>query len=160
MSCCRRCCARWALHKPPWLLGHSDGGSIALLHAARFPDAVAGLVVMAPHLFVEDVSVASIQRTREVFGSTDLPQRLARHHDDVDSAFWGWNDIWLDPAFRAGTSRPRFRPSAARCWPSRAWTTNTARWNRSAASDSACRRRGCWSWPTVAIRRTATSPKR
>ncbi len=41
------------------------------------------------------------QRTREAFAGTDLPQRLARHHDDVDSAFWGWNDIWLDPAFRA-----------------------------------------------------------
>jgi len=85
----------------PWLLGHSDGGSIALLHAARHPEAVAGLVVMAPHLFVEDISVASIQRTREIFDSTDLRQRLARHHDDVDSAFWGWNHIWLDPAFRA-----------------------------------------------------------
>jgi len=92
-----------ALHiaEAPWLLGHSDGGSIALLHAARHPDAVAGLVVMAPHLFVEDISVASIQRTREIFDSTDLRQRLARHHDDVDSAFWGWNHIWLDPAFRA-----------------------------------------------------------
>jgi pimeloyl-ACP methyl ester carboxylesterase len=92
-----------ALHiaEAPWLLGHSDGGSIALLHAARHPEAVAGLVVMAPHLFVEDISVASIQRTREIFDSTDLRQRLARHHDDVDSAFWGWNHIWLDPAFRA-----------------------------------------------------------
>jgi pimeloyl-ACP methyl ester carboxylesterase len=97
----------------PWLLGHSDGGSIALLHAARFADAVAGLVVMAPHLFVEDVSVTSIQRTREVFGSTDLPQRLARHHDDVDSAFWGWNDIWLDPAFRSWNIQPELQ--AIRC---------------------------------------------
>jgi pimeloyl-ACP methyl ester carboxylesterase len=86
---------------PPWLFGHSDGGSIALLHAAHFPDAVAGAVVLAPHVFVEDVSVSSIARTREAFGGTDLPQRLARHHDDVASAFWGWNDAWLDPAFRA-----------------------------------------------------------
>jgi pimeloyl-ACP methyl ester carboxylesterase len=86
---------------PPWLFGHSDGGSIALLHAARFPDAVAGAVVLAPHVFVEDVSVSSIARTREAFAGTDLPQRLARHHDDVTSAFWGWNDVWLDPAFRA-----------------------------------------------------------
>jgi pimeloyl-ACP methyl ester carboxylesterase len=89
------------IDEAPWLLGHSDGGSIALLHAARFPERVAGLVVLAPHLFVEALSVASIQRTREVFGGTDLPQRLARHHDDVASAFWGWNHIWLDPAFRA-----------------------------------------------------------
>jgi pimeloyl-ACP methyl ester carboxylesterase len=89
------------LEQPAWLVGHSDGASIALLHAAQFPEAVAGLVLMAPHLFVEDVSVSSIQRTRELFASTDLAQRLARHHDDVDSAFWGWNDIWLDPAFRS-----------------------------------------------------------
>ena len=93
---------RQALHieQPAWLVGHSDGASIALLHAAQYPDAVAGLVLMAPHLFVEQISVGSIERTRELFISTDLAQRLARHHADVDSAFWGWNDIWLDPAFR------------------------------------------------------------
>ena len=85
----------------PWLFGHSDGGSIALLHAARFPDSVAGAVLLAPHVFVEDLSVQSIRRTREAFAGSDLPQRLARHHDDVGSAFWGWNDVWLDPAFRA-----------------------------------------------------------
>jgi pimeloyl-ACP methyl ester carboxylesterase len=84
----------------PWLFGHSDGGSIALLYASRFADAVAGLIVLAPHLFVEDVSVSSIERTRQAFGDTDLPQRLARHHDDVGSAFWGWNDIWLHAPFR------------------------------------------------------------
>jgi pimeloyl-ACP methyl ester carboxylesterase len=89
------------IEQPAWLVGHSDGGSIALLHASRHPAAVAGLVLMAPHLFVEELSVTSIQRTRDVFGGTDLRQRLARHHDDVDSAFWGWNDIWLDPAFRS-----------------------------------------------------------
>ena len=88
------------IDEPAWLLGHSDGGSIALLHAAHCPEAVAGLVVMAPHLFVEDISTDSIRQAREAFQHTDLPQRLARHHDDVDSAFWGWNDIWLDPAFR------------------------------------------------------------
>jgi pimeloyl-ACP methyl ester carboxylesterase len=85
----------------PWLFGHSDGGSIALLHAAHFPDAVAGAGVLAPHVFVEDVSVQSIARTREAFAGTDLPQRLARHHDDVGSAFWGWNDVWLSAAFRS-----------------------------------------------------------
>jgi len=85
----------------PWLFGHSDGGSIALIHAASFPDCVAGAIVAAPHIFVEDVSVESIARTREVYLTTDLRSKLARYHDDVDSAFWGWNDIWLDPAFRA-----------------------------------------------------------
>lgn len=82
----------------PWLFGHSDGGSIALLHAARFD--VAGLVVVAPHLFVEDVSIASIRQARDAYETTDLKQRLSRYHDDPDSAFRGWNDVWLDPAFR------------------------------------------------------------
>jgi pimeloyl-ACP methyl ester carboxylesterase len=84
----------------PWLFGHSDGGSIALLHAARFVDRVAGLVVLAPHTHVEDVSLASIGIARSAYQSSDLKQRLARYHDDPDSAFWGWNGIWLDPSFR------------------------------------------------------------
>ncbi len=87
--------------EPPWLLGHSDGGSIALLHATKHP--VAGTVVMAPHILVEDLSVTSIEGARAAYETTDLRQRLARHHDDPDSAFRGWNGIWLDPAFRAWT---------------------------------------------------------
>jgi pimeloyl-ACP methyl ester carboxylesterase len=86
---------------PPWLFGHSDGGSIALIHAAMFPELVAGVIAVAPHLFVEDLSVRSIERARDVYRTTDLRERLARHHADVESAFWGWNDIWLDPAFRS-----------------------------------------------------------
>jgi pimeloyl-ACP methyl ester carboxylesterase len=86
---------------PPWLFGHSDGGSIALLHAAAFPERTAGLIVLAPHILVEDLSVASIARAREAYLHTELRARLARHHDDPDSAFWGWNDIWLHPDFRA-----------------------------------------------------------
>ena len=82
----------------PWLFGHSDGGSIALLHAARH--AVAGVVAIAPHLFVEDISVASIEQARDAYETTDLRARLARYHDDPDSAFRGWNDVWLSPAFR------------------------------------------------------------
>jgi len=82
----------------PWLFGHSDGGSIALLHAARHP--AAGVVAVAPHLFVEDVSIASIEKARDAYESTDLRMRLARHHADPDSAFRGWNDVWLSPAFR------------------------------------------------------------
>ena len=84
----------------PWLFGHSDGGSIALLHAARWPQLVAGTVVLAPHIVVEDLSIASIEKARIAYETTDLRERLARHHDDPDSAFRGWNDIWLDPAFR------------------------------------------------------------
>ncbi len=85
----------------PWLFGHSDGGSIALLFAARFPDRLAGAIVVAPHILVEEISVFSIAEARTAYLQTTLRQRLARHHADVDSAFWGWNDIWLHPAFRA-----------------------------------------------------------
>ena len=93
--------ARLGITDPPWLFGHSDGGSIALLYAAAHPGNVAGLVVVAPHVFVEDVSVASIEQARVAYAATDLKNRLAHYHDDPDSAFLGWNDIWLDPAFRA-----------------------------------------------------------
>jgi pimeloyl-ACP methyl ester carboxylesterase len=86
---------------PPWLIGHSDGGSIALIHAAGFPECVEGLVVLAPHVFVEDLSISSIERARETYLTTDWKVKLARYHRDTDSAFWGWNDIWLDPAFRS-----------------------------------------------------------
>ena len=86
--------------KSPWLFGHSDGGSIALIHAATFPSKVAGVIALAPHLFVEDVSVTSIANTREAYLTTALKSKLARFHNDVDSAFWGWNNIWLNPAFR------------------------------------------------------------
>lgn len=83
----------------PWLLGHSDGGSIALLYAASFPDRTAGVIALAPHIMVEALSVTSIAATRQAYLDTDLKAKLARHHDNVDSAFWGWNDIWLDPRF-------------------------------------------------------------
>lgn len=89
-----------AQRDPPWLFGHSDGGSIALLHAAAFPQALQGAIVLAPHIVVEEVSVTSIAQARKAYLDTDLRKRLARYHDDPDSAFWGWNDIWLAPAFR------------------------------------------------------------
>lgn len=85
----------------PVLFGHSDGGSIALLYAARYPDAVAGVIAAAPHILVEEVSVTSIAAARRAYLESDLRARLGRHHQDVDSAFWGWNDIWLNPEFRA-----------------------------------------------------------
>jgi pimeloyl-ACP methyl ester carboxylesterase len=87
---------------PPWFYGHSDGGSIALIYAATFPDRIAGAVVAAPHIFVEEVTTAGIAAARELYrSSTELRARLARYHADPDSAFYGWNDAWHDPAFRA-----------------------------------------------------------
>jgi len=82
----------------PWLFGHSDGATIALLHAARHP--VAGVIAVAPHVFVEDISIASIEKARMAFESGELRRGLAKHHADPDSAFRGWNDVWLAPAFR------------------------------------------------------------
>lgn len=94
-----------ALAAPPRyaLLGHSDGGSIALIHAGAAPQRVERCIVLAPHILVEQRSVDSIAATRRTYLETDLRGRLARHHADPDSAFWGWNDIWLDPAFRDWT---------------------------------------------------------
>jgi pimeloyl-ACP methyl ester carboxylesterase len=83
----------------PLLVGHSDGASIALIHAARHP--VAGLALLAPHVVVEEVTVAAIRETRERYLRDGLRERMERHHDDVDAAFWGWCDVWLDPEFRA-----------------------------------------------------------
>ena len=88
----------------PVLVGHSDGASIALIHAAAFP--VAGLVLLAPHVVVEDVSLAAIRETRERFETGDLRERLSRHHRDPDVVFHGWCDVWLDPRFRAWTLEP------------------------------------------------------
>ena len=82
----------------PWLFGHSDGGSIALLHAANHP--VAGVVAVAPHLFVEPISVASIEQARAAWDAGTLRKRLTPYHEDVASTFIGWNDIWLAPEFR------------------------------------------------------------
>ncbi|HEY7760258.1 MAG TPA: alpha/beta hydrolase [Burkholderiales bacterium] len=84
----------------PILLGHSDGASIALIHAGSASPAPSGVIAMAPHVMVEDRSVASIAQARVAYETTDLRQRLSRHHADPDAAFWSWNRIWLDPAFR------------------------------------------------------------
>ena len=84
----------------PILIGHSDGASIALIHAGA-GNPVQGLVAMAPHLFVEDISIESIAAAKRAFETTDLPQKLARHHRDPVKTFYGWNDVWLAPGFRS-----------------------------------------------------------
>jgi pimeloyl-ACP methyl ester carboxylesterase len=83
----------------PVLLGHSDGASIALIHASRHP--VTAVVALAPHLMVEDVAVRAIAAATVAFESGPLRERLARHHNNVDCAFWQWNDIWLSDTFRS-----------------------------------------------------------
>jgi pimeloyl-ACP methyl ester carboxylesterase len=90
--------ARLGIHRP-WLFGHSDGASIALLHAAHCGDRVSGIIVAAPHIMVEEAGLASIRQARTAWLEGSLRERLAQYHNDVDSAFRGWNDIWLDPAF-------------------------------------------------------------
>jgi pimeloyl-ACP methyl ester carboxylesterase len=83
------------------LLGHSDGASIATIYAGGVQDhRVRGLVLIAPHFIVEDISVMSIAEIGQAYATTDLKAKLARWHSDVDNAFRGWNDAWLNPAFR------------------------------------------------------------
>jgi pimeloyl-ACP methyl ester carboxylesterase len=84
----------------PVLFGHSDGASIALIHAAGTTSEIAGIIALAPHVKVEDLTVRSIGASKAAYLGTDLRRRLSRHHADVDSTFWGWNQIWLDPEFR------------------------------------------------------------
>jgi len=86
----------------PILIGHSDGGTIALIHASQFP--VSGCVVMAPHVMVEEISIQAISLARDHFEK--LKPKLAAFHKDVDIAFWQWNDVWLSEAFRSFDIRP------------------------------------------------------
>lgn len=85
--------------EPPLLFGHSDGGSIALLYAACYPATTGGIIVAAPHIHVEAMTLAGIRQARAAYQETDMRQRLARYHADPDSAFGAWNDTWLSPAF-------------------------------------------------------------
>ena len=84
-----------------FLLGHSDGASIAAIYGGSVDDErIRGISLMAPHFFVEDISIAAIELSREAYRSGDLRQKLARWHTNVDCAFNGWNGAWLDPGFR------------------------------------------------------------
>jgi pimeloyl-ACP methyl ester carboxylesterase len=85
------------------LVGHSDGGSIAAIHAGSVADdaRLMGLVTIAAHFFVEDLNIASIGRIKQDYETGDLRVRLARYHQDVDNAFYGWNGAWLNPDFRS-----------------------------------------------------------
>lgn len=87
----------WRVRRPV-LVGHSDGASIALIHASEH--SLSGVVALAPHVFVEDICIEAIEEAREAFAATNLASRLGRYHSDAEHAFRGWNDIWLQPAFR------------------------------------------------------------
>jgi pimeloyl-ACP methyl ester carboxylesterase len=89
---------RWAIQRPV-LIGHSDGGTIALLNAAHCD--VHACITMAPHVMVEDMSIQAIQLAREAFEKGSLRERLKPFHADVDCAFWQWNDVWLSEGFRS-----------------------------------------------------------
>lgn len=84
----------------PILLGHSDGGSIALIYGGDCEAAVSGLILLAPHILVEDVTIRSIAELNIQYHSTSLRRQLARHHADADNTFVAWKDVWLDPEFR------------------------------------------------------------
>ena len=85
----------------PIFIGHSDGGSIAIIYAGTYPQKVAGIITEAAHVFVEDVTVQGIKRAVEVYESTDLKTRLARFHgSNTELMFRGWADIWLSLEFR------------------------------------------------------------
>lgn len=84
----------------PVLFGHSDGASIALIFAAAFPDALSALILEAPHVFVEDITVKGVARMGAAARETELLPRLGRYHDDVEGIFWGWHDLWTAEHFR------------------------------------------------------------
>lgn len=83
----------------PILFGHSDGASIALIYAASVPHGATALVLEAPHVFVEPLTISSIEQARDAAATTDLLARLGRYHADATATFRGWNDIWLHPDF-------------------------------------------------------------
>lgn len=84
----------------PVFIGHSTGGSMALIHAGAGQWGVRGLVVWR-RCFVEEFNLDRIRRAKAAFKSTDMRKRLARYHDDVDAVFWDWNDIWRNPKFKS-----------------------------------------------------------
>ena len=90
----------------PVLFGHSDGASIALICAGAHPELVRALVLEAPHVFVEEITVRSIADAKTAYATTALPEKLARHHADPGATFFGWNEIWLDPRFRDWNIEP------------------------------------------------------
>jgi pimeloyl-ACP methyl ester carboxylesterase len=84
----------------PLLLGHSDGASIAITYAGKYHDRVSGLILMAPHVFVEDVTVRGVVEAGTAYRNANLKQKLSRYHRDPDGIFHAWHNMWIDPHFR------------------------------------------------------------
>ncbi len=83
------------------LVGHSDGASIAAIHAGAMNDPrVKGIALMAPHFFIEEKTLSSIRQARQAFDHGDLKDKFARYHNDAKATFYGWSDAWLDPEFK------------------------------------------------------------
>jgi len=97
----------------PLLIGHSDGASIALIHAGA-GYAARGVVAMAPHVFIEPVCLTSIEKAARTFETTDLAARLGRYHRDARKTFYGWADVWLDPHFKGWDIRDDYLPNIHR----------------------------------------------
>jgi len=97
----------------PLLIGHSDGASIALIHAGAW-QSVRSVVAMAPHVFIEPICLSSIRTATVTFENTDLAEKLARYHRDARKTFYGWADVWLDPQFKRWDIRDDYLPNV-RC---------------------------------------------
>ena len=97
----------------PILLGHSDGGSIALIFAGTYPERTRAMILEAPHIFVEEFGLRSIRAAKVAFETTDFRTKLGRYHTHVDETFWAWNDIWLNPEFPEWNIEPYL--DAIRC---------------------------------------------
>jgi pimeloyl-ACP methyl ester carboxylesterase len=89
------------IKNPPILFGHSDGATIALIYAATFPRRVSTVLALAPHVMVEEVTISSIEQAKVAYENGHLKSKLARYHNNVDSAFYGWCDVWLSSAFQS-----------------------------------------------------------
>jgi len=96
----------------PVLVGHSDGASIALIHAGAGFE-VKAVVAMAPHVFIEPICLSSISKIKESFVRSGLEDRLAKYHRDARKTFYGWADVWLDPHFESWDIRDDFLPKIA-----------------------------------------------
>ena len=94
----------------PVLIGHSDGASIALIHAGA-GHAVRGVVAMAPHVFIEPLCLKSIDKAAEAFEKTDFGEKLGRYHRDARKTFYGWADVWRDPEFKGWDIRDDYLPN-------------------------------------------------